>query len=178
MQLTRVCQQPSKHQAKTKYRLQSCWLSGSQGTSMLGSYLNMRLAKFRFHFSGQSPNERWQKKHASPCSRGQILKYQWYQWKSQAFNGEKAIVMDGMVMVRILKPSGTFNEFSSMLLDKVIDEATGYSRVDVVFDVYDSQSIKSDKRTKRGSQKMCNIRILNRAMNIQKRLEWFPHQHQ
>ena len=74
-------------------------------------------------------------------------------------------------MVRILKPSGKFNEFSSMLLDKVIDEVTGYSRVDVVFDVYDPQSIKSDERTKRGSHKMCNIRILNRAMNIQKRLE-------
>ena len=56
---------------------------------------------------------------------------------TQAFNGEKAIVMDGMVMVRILKPFGTSNEFSSMLLDKVIDEATGYSRVDVVLDVYD-----------------------------------------
>ena len=56
---------------------------------------------------------------------------------TQAFSDEKAIAMDGMVMVRILKPSGTFNEFSSMLLDKVIDEATGYSRVDVVFDVYD-----------------------------------------
>ena len=55
-----------------------------------------------------------------------------------------------------------------MLLDKVIDEATGYSRVDVVFDVYDPQSIKSDERTKRGSQKMCNIRILNGAMNIPK----------
>ena len=26
---------------------------------------------------------------------------------TQAFNGEKAIVMDGMVMVRILKPFGT-----------------------------------------------------------------------
>ena len=50
-----------------------------------------------------------------------------------------------------------------MLLAKVIDEATGYSRVDVVLDVYDPQAIKSDERTKRGSQKMCNIRILNRA---------------
>ena len=87
---------------------------------------------------------------------------------TQAFNGEKAIVMDGMVMIRIPKPSGTYNEFSSMLLDKVIDEVTGYSRVDVVFDVYDPQSIKSDERTKLGSQKMRNIRILNRAMNIPK----------
>ena len=66
---------------------------------------------------------------------------------TQAFHGEKAIVMDGMVMIRIPKPSGTYNEFSSMLLDKVIDEAIGYSRVDVVFDVYDPQSIKSGERT-------------------------------
>lgn len=83
-------------------------------------------------------------------------------------SSEKAIVIDAMVMVRMVKASGTFKEYSIQLFDLLLSESRGCKRIDVVFDIYDPDSIKSAERAKRGSQKMSDILILNGEMKIPK----------
>ena len=56
---------------------------------------------------------------------------------------EKALTIDGMSIIQVIKGSGAFGDYAKLLLNKVLSEGFGYKRVDVVFDVYDSQSIKS-----------------------------------
>lgn len=72
----------------------------------------------------------------------------------------KVLVVDAMSLVQTVKSTGnTFTEYARVLFDKVLEMADGYNRVDVVFDVYDHQSIKSAERKRRGDQKMCAIKI-------------------
>ena len=72
---------------------------------------------------------------------------------------EKALIIDGMSIIQVIKGSGTFGGYAKLLLKKVLSEGFGYKRVDVVFHVYDPQSFKSAERACRGDQKMCNICI-------------------
>ena len=64
-------------------------------------------------------------------------------------SAEKALIIDGMSIIQVIKGSGTFGDYAKLLLNKVLSEGFGYKRVDVVFDVYDPQSIKSAERAHR-----------------------------
>ena len=85
----------------------------------------------------------------------------------------KALVIDAMVMVQMLKATGTFDDYSKALFDSMLSESLGYHRVDIVFDVYDAKSIKSAERARRGAQQMCNIHITNGEMRVPKHWDDF-----
>ena len=81
---------------------------------------------------------------------------------------KRCLVIDGMSLVQINKPTKTFSDYANVLWQKVMMMADGYSRVDVVFDVYNSCSIKSAERNRRSTQKMSHIKILNDSVPIPK----------
>ena len=46
--------------------------------------------------------------------------------------------------------------------------AVGYTRLDMVFDVYHQSSIKSAERARRGAQKMCDIKLNHDSIQVPK----------
>ena len=81
---------------------------------------------------------------------------------------KKAIVIDGLSFVQTMKGIGTFSDYAKSLLKALLQEGTGYNRIDVVFDVYDENSIKSAERKRRGDQKLCSYRIYHDNIRIPK----------
>ncbi|XP_035674790.1 uncharacterized protein LOC118414705 [Branchiostoma floridae] len=64
-----------------------------------------------------------------------------------------ACIIDGMALVQRLKADQkTFSEVADSLLDMILHEGSHSSRIDVVFDVYRQESIKSAERERRGSE--------------------------
>ncbi|KAK3741541.1 hypothetical protein QZH41_002925 [Actinostola sp. cb2023] len=63
-----------------------------------------------------------------------------------------ACIIDGMSLVqKVQAENKTFAELSEHLLVSALRAATGSARVDVVFDVYNDNSIKNSERVRRGS---------------------------
>ena len=85
----------------------------------------------------------------------------------------KALVIDAMVVVQSLKGTGTFEDYSKNLFGLILSDSQGYHRVDIVFDVYDPNSIKSAERARRGAQQMCTIQITNKDMRVPKHWDDF-----
>ncbi|CAH1248853.1 Hypp8457 [Branchiostoma lanceolatum] len=64
-----------------------------------------------------------------------------------------ACIVDGMALVQRLKADQkTFSEVADSLLNMILHEGSHSSRIDVVFDVYQENSIKSVERERRGSE--------------------------
>lgn len=64
-----------------------------------------------------------------------------------------AIIIDGSALVNTLTPrsSKTFEDYAMLdVLPKVLTYSTKYKRTDIVFDVYQSSSLKAETRSKRG----------------------------
>ena len=58
-----------------------------------------------------------------------------------------ASMIDGMVLVRLLNYIGlTYNEFADNILKFLATINFGVSRIDIVFDVYQSDSVKNAER--------------------------------
>ena len=87
---------------------------------------------------------------------------------------KKAIIIDAMSMVQVMKGSGTFYSYAKEVLLAILKLGVDFPRIDVVFDVYNPESIKSAERTRRGSTKLCTYTIAHNEMPIPKRLVCFP----
>ena len=62
-----------------------------------------------------------------------------------------ARILDGMAMIqKIAGDQKTFAEFADTLMSIVLNEGTNSERIDVVFDVYNENSIKNAERVRRG----------------------------
>ena len=64
------------------------------------------------------------------------------------------IISDGAALVNILKPamSETFDDYASMFMDQIRRQLVGsVCRVDIVFDVYRPDSLKTTRRRERGT---------------------------
>ena len=71
----------------------------------------------------------------------------------EAPSGSRATVIDAMAIVQTTHGDNlTFDELSDAVLKKVLHEGWGSERIDVVFDMYREQSIKTAERVNRGSQ--------------------------
>jgi hypothetical protein len=64
------------------------------------------------------------------------------------FNDRAALIIDGQFLVQSLKHQGlrTFGEYVDMYLGVVLRKGVRFRRIDVVFDRYRTQSIKSGTR--------------------------------
>ena len=74
-------------------------------------------------------------------------------------NDGRSLVVDGMSLVETVEGSGNLGQYAAELLACTSQEGKGFTRTDVVFDVYHLQSVKSTEKQRRGKQKMCNIEI-------------------
>ena len=74
-----------------------------------------------------------------------------------------AAVIDGMALVRKVKPSGhTYDSYADEVLKAAILTSGEAARIDIVFDVYRKQSIKNAERGKRESGKLLVKRIIGK----------------
>jgi hypothetical protein len=66
------------------------------------------------------------------------------------FNDRSALIIDGQFLVQSLKHQGlrTFGEYADMYVGVVLRKCVRFRRIDVVFDRYRTQSIKSGTRKK------------------------------
>ena len=65
----------------------------------------------------------------------------------------RATIVDAMGIVQMVHGENlTFEELSHVILKKVLNDGWGSGRIDVVFDLYQEQSIKAAERTNRGSR--------------------------
>ena len=73
------------------------------------------------------------------------------------FNDRAALIIDGQFLVQSLKHQGlrTFGEYADMYVGVVLRKGVRFRRIDVVFDRYRTQSIRSGRRKK------IKIRIAN-----------------
>ena len=63
-----------------------------------------------------------------------------------------ATLIDAMALIQKLRGENrTFEELSDHIFESALHAAHGSDRIDVIFDVYNSQSIKSAERINRGS---------------------------
>jgi hypothetical protein len=68
-------------------------------------------------------------------------------------NGPKTTIIDAMGIVQKVKGENrTFGEMSQHILNLVLNDGRGSQRIDIVFDVYKDQSIKSAERILRGAK--------------------------
>jgi hypothetical protein len=67
------------------------------------------------------------------------------------FNDRSALITDGQFLVQSLKHQGlrTFGEYADMYVGVVLRKGVRFRRIDVVFDRYRTQSIKSGTRKKK-----------------------------
>jgi hypothetical protein len=67
------------------------------------------------------------------------------------FNDRAALIIDGQFLVQSLKHQGvrTFGEYADMYVGVVLRKCVRFRRIDVVFDRYRTQSIKSGTQKKR-----------------------------
>ena len=67
------------------------------------------------------------------------------------FNDRSALIIDGQFLVQSLKHQGlrTFGEYADMYVGVVLRKGVRFRRIDVVFDRYRTQSIKSGTRKKK-----------------------------
>ena len=73
-----------------------------------------------------------------------------------------AAVIDGMALVRKIKPTGhTFESYVDQVMYAAIMSGAGASRIDIVFDVYRENSIKNAERVNRKSGKLQVKRIIS-----------------
>ena len=77
-------------------------------------------------------------------------------------------MIDGMSLVQMKKQNKTFSHYANVLWQKVMMMADGYSRVGMVYDVYNSCFIKSAERDRRSTHKMSHIKILSDSVPIPK----------
>ena len=67
--------------------------------------------------------------------------------------GSRATVVDEMAVVQTVHGENlTFEEVSNIVLNKVLSDGRGSSRIDVAFDIYQEKSIKTAERAERGSK--------------------------
>lgn len=64
----------------------------------------------------------------------------------------KLIIINGMCILHSTKTSGTFYNYALKMLEIFLECGKGYTRVDVVLDVYSETSIKAQERIRRGAQ--------------------------
>ena len=88
-------------------------------------------------------------------------------------NKSKAIVVDMMSIIQTSKPTGTFAEYAKYIQERVLKMAIGYTRLDMVFDVYHQSSIKSAECARRGAQKMCDIKLNHDSIQVPKDWQGF-----
>ena len=70
----------------------------------------------------------------------------------ETFSEKSACIVDGMAIIQQFDANHkTFIELSKMVLKRVIQESNTSTRIDVVFDVYQQESIKNVERVNRGS---------------------------
>ena len=67
-------------------------------------------------------------------------------------NRELVLKADNRVFGQMLLIALTFEEVSNTVLNKVLSDGRGSSRVDVVFDIYQEKSIKTAERAECGSK--------------------------
>ncbi|KAG1651588.1 hypothetical protein GQR58_026913 [Nymphon striatum] len=71
-------------------------------------------------------------------------------------SGSCATIVDVMAIVQMIPGENmTFDELSDAILKKIFNDGRGSGRIDVVFDLYQDQSIKAAERINRGSK--CGI---------------------
>ncbi|KAG1714540.1 hypothetical protein GQR58_001134 [Nymphon striatum] len=71
-------------------------------------------------------------------------------------SGSCATIVDAMAIVQMIPGENmTFDELSDAILKKIFNDGRGSGRIDVVFDLYQDQSIKAAERINRGSK--CGI---------------------
>ena len=71
---------------------------------------------------------------------------------TDAVSGRRATILDAMGIVQKVHGEHlTFDELSHRILKQILSEGRGSERIDVVFDIYRSQSIKTAERVNRGS---------------------------
>lgn len=87
----------------------------------------------------------------------------------------KCIIIDGMVMVQStpVKNSVTFGDYSDTVLKRITKEGAEYSRVHVVFDVYQESSIKGSERSRRSSTQLAAYHISHRSLKLPKNWQSF-----
>ena len=67
--------------------------------------------------------------------------------------GSRATVVDAMAIVQSIHGENlTFDELSDSIVKKILNEGWGSAQIDVVFDLYQEESIKAAERVNRGSQ--------------------------
>ena len=74
-------------------------------------------------------------------------------------NHGRSLVVDGMSLVETVEGSGNIGQYAAKLLACISQEGKGFTRTDVVFDVYHLHSVKSTEKQRHGKQKMCDIKI-------------------
>ncbi|KAG1678468.1 Multidrug resistance-associated protein 1 [Nymphon striatum] len=68
-------------------------------------------------------------------------------------SGSCATIVDAMAIVQMIPGENmTFDELSDAILKKIFNDGRGSGRIDVVFDLYQDQSIKAAERINRGSK--------------------------
>ena len=68
-------------------------------------------------------------------------------------SGLRATIVDAKAVVQIVHGENlTFEEVSDTVLNKVLNDGRGSSRIDVVFDIYQEKSIKTAERAERCSK--------------------------
>ena len=68
-------------------------------------------------------------------------------------SGLRATIVDAKAVVQIVHGENlTFEEVSDTVLNKVLNDGRGSSRIDVVFDIYQEKSVKTAERAERGSK--------------------------
>ena len=72
-----------------------------------------------------------------------------------------ASIIDGMALVRKIKPAGhTYSSFADQVLKVAVTSSVGAERIDIVFDVYRKNSIKNAERGNRESGKLQVKRVI------------------
>ena len=77
------------------------------------------------------------------------------------YPSDSAYVVDGMAAVRQVKPlKSTYSEFAVRLLMYVLSNGSQSKRIDVVFDVYENNSVKDVERNRCSSGKLSQQKLL------------------
>ena len=112
------------------------------------------LQEFLQHENQSTPAARSDYRQLHSCQKSQLMEiFENGVTQPESVPVADTIIIDGSALVNALPPrtSKTFNEYAREDVVKQIEVyGTKYQRVDVVFDVYQPNSLKSETRSKRG----------------------------